>query len=99
MTESIFSPSTPPDPDTYIFRTTNHAFVAAAIANDLFEYVGCEMRGATAVLKLADPDHLCEAYQKRFATGIFPKVNPFLHNAARGFLREEMKNCQAVTRG
>jgi hypothetical protein len=98
---SIFEPSTlPPDPDTYQFRCTNVAFVAACLCANLFDYHSVERgAGSDVVFILNDPRKLAAEYLRRFASGIFPAVNPKLYNDARAFLMNEVSRIRAVKRG
>ena len=94
ISPNVFSP--PPNPfDRSLprFRTSNGAFVAAAIAADLFQYLGCEVLPGSrrdVVFHLLDPHGLCDEYQRRFTAGVFPSVNPSMHNTARGFIKDEI---------
>ena len=100
QSHSIFEPSAPPDPDTYQFRCTNVAFVAACLCADLFEYRSVERgNGSDVVFILDDPHKLAAEYLRRYAAGIFPAVNPKLYNDARTFLMNEVNRLRAVKRG
>lgn len=89
---SPFAPSpNPPDSLTSLFRTVNLNFVAAALAADLFRYVGAEPFGVNANFVLADPGDQGAELLRQWNAGIFPKVHPRVFMEARSFLQQEVQ--------
>jgi hypothetical protein len=101
MTDTIFSPVHPPDPDTFLSRTASINFASAVIAADLLEFVRVEVNpnGREVQYVLADPFKLAPELQNKFNRGVFRNVNPKILFDVRGYLSDESNKARGVTRG
>jgi hypothetical protein len=84
-------PSSNPPPLTEEFETISPALAAALIAANQLSYLHSKLHrnGKDTIYVFADPLHVGEELQRRYAAGAFPLVHAKMLAEARGYLADE----------